>query len=55
MDTDTLPMGDKVIYVRDEDAELWEWAVAYARAHRMPVSGVVLNALQAFREQTERE
>jgi hypothetical protein len=49
-ETDTLPMGDKVIYVRAEDEPLWEWAVAYARAHRMPVSGLILNALQAYRE-----
>jgi hypothetical protein len=52
-ETDTLPMADKVIYVRAEDEPLWEWAVAYARSHRMPVSGVVLNALQAYREQVD--
>jgi hypothetical protein len=46
-------MADKVIYVRAEDEPLWEWAVAYARSHRMPVSGVVLNALQAYREQVD--
>jgi hypothetical protein len=48
-------MADKVIYVRDSDAELWEWAVAYARARRMPVSGLVMNALQAYREQVDRD
>jgi hypothetical protein len=54
-ETHTLPMPDKVIYVRDSDAELWEWAVAYARARRMPVSGLVMNALQAYREQIDRD
>ncbi len=48
-------MPDKVIYVRDSDAELWEWATAYARARRMPVSGLVMNALQAYREQVDGE
>jgi hypothetical protein len=48
-------MGDKVIYVRAEDEPLWEWAVAYARAHRMPVSGLILNALQAYQEQVDPE
>jgi hypothetical protein len=48
-------MGDKVIYVRDDDAELWEWAVTYARSNRMPVSGLVMNALQAYRERLEHD
>ena len=54
-DAHTLHMGDKVIYVRAEDEPLWDWAVAYARAHRMPVSGLILNALQAYREQVDPE
>jgi hypothetical protein len=53
--THTFPVGDKVIYVREDDAELWEWAVAYARSKRMPVSGLVMNALEAYREQVEGE
>jgi hypothetical protein len=48
-------VGDKVIYVREDDAELWEWAVAYAKSKRMPVSGLVMNALEAYREQVEGE
>lgn len=48
-------MGDKVIYVRDDDAELWQWAVDHARRNRMPVSGLVMNALQEYRERLEGE
>jgi hypothetical protein len=51
----TLPIGDKVVYVRAEDEPLWEWAVTYARVHRMPVSGLILNALQAYRERVDPE
>lgn len=46
-------MGDKVVYVRDEDAELWQWAVDYARARRMPVSGLIMNLIQELRERVE--
>lgn len=47
-------MGDKVIYVRAEDQPLWDWAVDYARARRMPVSGLVMSALEVYRELAER-
>lgn len=46
-------MADKTIYVRSEDLELWDWAVSYARSQRMPVSGLIMNALQAYRERIE--
>ena len=38
----------KAVYVRDEDAELWARAEAYAKARRMPVSGLVMAALEAY-------
>ena len=50
-----MHMGDKVIYVRREDAELWEWAVAFARSRRMPVSGLVMTALEEYRRKVEGE
>lgn len=36
------------IYVRDEDLALWKRAEAYARRNRMPVSGLVMTALEDF-------
>jgi hypothetical protein len=36
------------IYVREDDLPLWERAERYARAHRMPVSGLVMAALERF-------
>ncbi|HEX2362888.1 MAG TPA: hypothetical protein VHI11_12515 [Jiangellaceae bacterium] len=42
-------MGKQVsVYVRDEDAELWQRAERYARARRMPVSGLVMAALEQY-------
>jgi hypothetical protein len=47
-DTD-LGMGKQVsVYVRDDDLELWERAEKYARKHRMPVSGLIMAALEAY-------
>lgn len=48
-------MGDKVIYVRAEDEALWQWFADHARARRMPVSGLVMNLVQEFRERVESE
>jgi hypothetical protein len=42
--------GQKSIYVRAEDDDLWQWAQAYARAHRMPVSALIMLALERLRE-----
>jgi len=36
------------VYVRDEEIPLWERAERYARKHRMPVSGLVMAALEAY-------
>jgi len=36
------------IYVREADLPLWARAERYARAHRMPVSGLVLAALESY-------
>lgn len=45
----------KAVYVRDEDVELWERAERYARARRMPVSALIMNALQAYLDEPEDE
>lgn len=37
------------VYVREDDAELWEWAQQYARTHRWTTSAVVMMALEKFR------
>lgn len=42
-------MGKQVsVYIRDEDLELWERAEAHARRHRMPMSGLVMTALEEY-------
>jgi hypothetical protein len=42
-------MGKQVsVYVRDEDAEVWARAERYAKARRMPVSGLIMAALEAY-------
>lgn len=47
-DTD-YGMGKQVsVYVRDEDLPLWERAEEHARRRRMPVSGLVMTALEEY-------
>ncbi len=41
-------MGKKTIYVRQDDVELWARAERYAKARRMPVSGLVMAALETY-------
>lgn len=42
-------MGKQVsVYIRGEDLELWERAEAHARRRRMPMSGLVLAALEEY-------
>lgn len=42
-------MGKQVsVYVRDSDMPLWGRAERYARAHRMPVSGPIMAALERY-------
>ena len=36
------------VYVRDADLPLWERAERYARKHRMPMSGLIMAALEAY-------
>jgi hypothetical protein len=43
----------KAVYVRDEDAELWQRAERYAKARRMPVSGLVMAALEQYLQKAE--
>jgi hypothetical protein len=38
------------VYVRDSDLPLWERAERFARARRMPMSGLVMLALEAYLE-----
>jgi hypothetical protein len=41
------------IYVRAQDLPLWERAEQYARARRMPVSGLVMAALERYLAEQE--
>lgn len=44
------------VYVRAADLPLWERAERYARKHRMPVSGLIMAALEAYlSEQRDEE
>lgn len=45
----------KAVYVRDEDVELWERAEAYAKKRRMPVSGLVMAALETYLQDDSEE
>lgn len=38
----------KAVYVRDEDLDLWQRAEAYAKARRLPMSALVMTALEAY-------
>jgi hypothetical protein len=38
----------KAVYVRDDDAELWARAETYAKARRLPMSALIMNALEAY-------
>ena len=38
----------KGIYVRDDDLELWARAEQFARARRLTMSALIMNALQAY-------
>lgn len=40
--------GQRSIYVRLEDEPLWERAAAYAKAHRLPMSALIMTALEAY-------
>ena len=42
--------GSKML---DEEAELWQRAERCARAHRMPVSGLVMTALEQSLQNAE--
>lgn len=46
----TMTSMQVTVYVRQDDEELWRWAQAWAHAHRMAVSAVVMTALEAFRD-----
>lgn len=38
----------KAVYVKDDDAELWERAEAFAKARRLNMSALVLLALERY-------
>lgn len=40
--------GKKTIYVRDSDDRLWQRAERYARGRRMPISGLIMAALEEY-------
>lgn len=49
-------MGKQVsIYIRDDDLELWERAERYARKNRMPASGLVMAAVEAYLATHDKE
>ena len=49
-------MGRQVsVYIRADDLPVWERAERYAREHRMPVSGLVLAALETYLAERDPE
>jgi hypothetical protein len=40
----------RTVYVREDDVALWERAEAFARARRVPMSGLILLALEKYLE-----
>lgn len=42
------------IYIRASDLDLWRRVEAYAAEHRMPVSGLVLAALEQYLTRPDR-
>ena len=42
------PPGTRARHTSDDDVELWERAERYAKSRRMPVSGLVMAALEQF-------
>lgn len=38
----------KAIYVRDADQPLWDRAEQYAKARRLPMSSLLMNALERY-------
>jgi hypothetical protein len=48
-------MGKQVsVYIREEDLALWERVERFARERRMPVSGLVMLALEAYLADQDR-
>lgn len=48
--------GDQTtIYIREEDRDLWRRAQEFARARRVPMSGLVMLALAEYLERHEGE
>lgn len=47
-------MADKVIYVRQRDEWLWQWATDYAARTRRSLSAVVLMALEKLHDEAEQ-
>jgi hypothetical protein len=53
---DSVVMGmHKAVYVRDEDVDLWERAERYAKARRLPMSALVMTALERFLAAEEQD
>lgn len=46
-------MPRKTIFVRERDLPLWEWAREFAERNRTTISGVLMNALEAYKAELE--
>jgi hypothetical protein len=46
-------VGKKTIYVRVEDQDLWQRAEAYAKARRLPMSGLIMTALEKYLQEIQ--
>lgn len=53
--TRTLPrMGNKTVYVREDDAALWDRAERFAKARRLSMSALIMTALEQYLADEDR-
>ena len=45
----------KSIYIREDDSDLWNRATAYAQRRRIPMSSLIMNALEEYLERRRIE
>lgn len=46
-------MAQRTVYVRDEDAEVWEWLAAIAQKDGISLSTLLARAIRRYKRQRE--
>jgi hypothetical protein len=47
-------MGNKTVYVREDDAALWDRAERFAKARRLSMSALIMTALEQYLADEDR-